>query len=971
MSRRKLPFPGLRTQGFLSLAALVAVALAATAAWAQQPRAAARLGEQYAHLPLTFQANQGQTSAQAQFLARSQGAVVFLTVHGVVVKSRAGALSINFAGAAAAPQAQGEQPLATRVHYMAARENLAVRSFAQVRYTNMYPGVDVTYYGRLGQMEYDLRLAPYANLQQVRLRFRGVTPRLGAAGALELQKGVSLQAPVAYQWIAGRRRTVSARYVLHPDASVTLALGRYDSSQALVVDPILTFATLLGGTGYNQANAVAVDRYDDGYIAGYTLSSDFPPVNAFQATLAPGQYGPDNDAFVAEISPDGNKLIYSTYLGGNGDDRATGIAIDSTGAAYVTGYTSSTNFPLQAALQGSNAGGYDAFVAKLAPLGATLAYSTYLGGSQDDRAAGIAVDGAGEAFVVGTTASSDFPVSATAPQKTFGGSTDAFAVALNSSGSATLYATYIGGSGTDSGSSVAVDATGNAYVGGATASSDLPVTPGALQSALAGKTDGFVAQILHSGSSFGWVTYLGGSKADEVNAVAVDTAGSVYAAGDTSSIDLFPGASSVYQQSLAGGTDAFVAKINNQGSNLIYGTYLGGGSTDVATAVAVDSSNNVYVAGNTSSSDFPVTSNATQSIYGGAQDGFLSKLDPQGQNLLYSSYLGGSGVDAVTGMAIQSNGDLELAGYTFSNNFPTTPGVFQTAANSATDAFVARFEVAAQGVFSPNEMGFAAQAPTVASAAQAVTFTNGGELPLTISSIATTGPYTETDNCSQNNSTLQPGQSCTLNVVFTPTAVGAGNGTLVISDNSPSGSETLQLSGSGGDFAITVAPTSLTISAGASGSFAVNLAPATGFEGVVTLSCTGIGSAQNATCTPSPASLTMNGTSTSTATMTVTTTVRPSLVPWLPQAPAGPWFWLALAGLFMALVGTAYALRTRGVRRRLGWIGTAVLLGLSLAAAGCGGSTVSQGTIAGNYNLVFTGTSGSATHSQTVVLTVN
>ncbi|MGH9394340.1 MAG: SBBP repeat-containing protein, partial [Terriglobales bacterium] len=538
------------------------------------------------------------------------------------------------------------------------------------------------------------------------------------------------------------------------------------------------------------------------------------------------------------------------------------------------------------------------------------------------------------------------------------------------------YSTYLGGSGTDTGNGIAVDLSGNAYVVGSTISSNFPVTSGAVQPTFggAGKFDGFVTKINRARSSFVFSTYIGGSGTDDANAVAIDSAANIFIAGDTSSINIFPPGTSGVQPNLAGGTnDAFVAELNPSGSTYVYATYLGGSQADSATGIAVDSTDSVYVVGKTTSTqDFPTTSSsAAQPSSGGVQDAFLTKLDAVGQTRLYSTYFGGSQNDGATGVALNAAGDLYIVGETDSQNFPVTAGAAQTVSTSSKNAFIAEFVTAAQGVFSPNAVGFVAQAPTVASAAIAVQFSNGGEKPLTITKIAATGPYTETDTCSANSSTLQPGQNCTINIVFTPTAVGAQNGSIVITDNAPGGSQTLPLSGSGGDFSLTVAPTHLIIGAGASGNFGLNVTPATGYTKVVTLTCSGIGSQQNATCTPSPTSLTMNGSTTATATYTVNTTVRPALVPPLPTIPPGPWTWLATLALGLAAAGLLLRLRASRRGQRLSWIGAAVLLGWAIAAVGCGGTTTNSGTPPGNYPLTFTATSGSTSHTVTVQLTVN
>lgn len=953
----------------LSLVLLAGLPLAAAT-----PRA--RL--QPVQLPLGFEANQGQTAAPVQYVARSQGSVVFLTAHGATVKTSSETAGFEFAGARTVT-AKGEARLATGVNYFLGSERTqwrtGVPTYQRVVYRGLYPGVDVVYYGSEGRLEYDLQVAPGADLGAVQLEARNQRGFIAADGGLRIG-AMELRQPVAYQMVNGKRQAVAVRYVAAAQGRFKLAAGHYDHTQTLVVDPVLVFSTLLGGTSFNQANAVAVDASGAAYVAGYTLSTDFPTAGG----LTPNAPNGDFDAFVAKVAADGKTLVYATYLGGALEDRATGIAVDASGDAFVTGFTLSANFPVVGGVQTANKGSFDGFVAKLNPAGNALTYSTYLGGTQDDKPSGIAVDTTGDALITGITTSPDYPTSATAPQTALLGGQAAFVTALNPAGSAVLYSTYIGGhalvngveTGVTAANGIAVDASGNAYVAGSTnATTGFPVTAGALEVTNQGGIDAFVAMVQRSGTRFQYVTYLGGSKKDEANAITVDLNGDAYVAGDTSSSDLFIKAglnnASSFQQALSGSNDAFVTELNNSGSALVFGTYLDGQQTSRANGIALDITGNVYVVGSTTSTQFPVTSNAQQATPGKASDAFFTKFDSIGQTQLYSTFLGGIANDFANGVALDAGGDVLVVGATSSSDFPVTQGSFQTTVNSPSDAFVAKFASAAQGVFSPTTIGFVAQSVNVASTPTAVQFTNGGEKPLIISSIKLQGPYTETDNCNANNSTLQPTASCAINVVFKPTATGAQNGELDVNDNSPAGVEKLLITGTGGAFTVTAAPTNITIAAGSSASFAFNVTPAIGYTQVVTLSCKG--APANTTCVPSPTSLTMNGVNASTGTFTVTTTVRPAGLP--PLFPAGPWMWLGLAGLGLAGLGLGYSMWRRPVRRKLGWAGVAILAGWALALAGCGGTQQNPGTPAGTYTLTFTGTAGSTTQSVTTQLTVD
>ena len=488
---------------------------------------------------------------------------------------------------------------------------------------------------------------------------------------------VRLHKPVVYQTAVNQgaegsaRHFVDGHYVLKGDNRVSFEVASYDPGKTLVIDPVLVYSTYLGG---DAGSGIAVDPSGNAYVTGSTSSSNFPTANPFQAV-----YGGFTDAYVAKLNPDGSALVYSTYLGGRDSDYGYGIAVDSAGNAYVTGYTESTDFPTAHALQDFRAGELDAFVAKLTPDGSALVYSTYLGGYggmfEQSYGYGIAVDASGNAYVTGQTGSPSFPT-ASPLQAVFGGYLDAFVAKLNPTGSALVYSTYLGGSDYDNGYGIAVDSAGNAYVTGGTVSTDFP-TANPLQAVLGGGQDVFVAKLNPTGSALVYSTYLGGSDFDRGFGIAADSSGNAYVTGQTNSVD-FPTANALQPVYGGGpafdpiemGGDVFVAKLNPTGSALAYSTYLGGSNGDEGYGIAVDSAGNAYVTGVTLSTDFP-TASPLQAVLWGPNDSFVAKLNPTGSALAYSTYLGGSGSESGSGIAVDSTGNAYVTGGTASTNFPT------------------------------------------------------------------------------------------------------------------------------------------------------------------------------------------------------------------------------------------------------------------------------------------------------------
>jgi cell division septation protein DedD len=666
----------------------------------------------YDALPLNFELNQGQTHQRVKFLARNQGYVLFLTATEAVmaldnpaahrkgkenldarknqslekIKPPRSILRMKLEGANRAPQIEGLDQSATMSNYFAGAEPTGWRTnipnYARVRYAQVYPGIDMVYYGVERRLEYDFIVAPGSDPEIIGINFSGIQDfeisQMGDVILHTLQGDVRQSKPTAYQEVNGVKEEVPINYVVKSDHCVGFQLGAYDSSKPLIIDPVLIFSTYLGGSGFDQGYAIAVDALGNSYVTGQTAAIDFPTTTgAFQT-----QYG-GGDAFIAKLNPSGSALVYSTYLAGS---SGNGIAVDAAGNAYVTGDAGPLSFPTTAGAFQTSPLGYDAFVTKLNPTGSALVFSARFGGNLDDFSRGIALDGSGNAYITGWTVCRTvvctFPTVNAFQPNFAGGNNDAFVTKIDSSGSSLLYSTYLGGgkiiNGTeDWGEAIAVDTTGSAYVTGYTYSPDFPVTAGAFDTSRAG-LDAFITKFTPDGAALVYSTFLGGAGREQGQGIAVDVNGNAYVTGITESFDSpftsayegFPVTSGAFQT--RGNYDAFVTKLNAKGSALVYSTYLGGSAgVDRGWAIALDDAGNACVTGDTGSNDFPIR-NAIQATFGGGPtDVFVTKLNATGSGLVYSTFLGGNLIDEGRGIACKGS-DVFVTGDTASANFPTS-----------------------------------------------------------------------------------------------------------------------------------------------------------------------------------------------------------------------------------------------------------------------------------------------------------
>ncbi len=673
--------------------------------------------------PLTFEANRGQSAAAVRYLAHGQGYRLFLkpneadfALNAPTISAgtnRAVQVKMHLTGGRTDTAFTPEQPLPGQVNYFYGSDlkqwHTHIPTFGQVRSKGVYPGVDVVYYGNSRRLEYDFIVAPKADPNVIRIDFEGATrSRIAADGSLNVTTpGGTLrwQRPLVYQTIAGKRRAVAAHFTVRADRKqgrnpgIGFAVAAYDHSRPLVIDPVLIFSTYLGGTGTgnsgkDEGHAIATDSAGNVYVTGRSDSPDFPVVHSGSP-----------DAFVAKFSPTGT-LLYASYLGGEGFDFANGIGVDSSGKAFVVGTTQSKHFPVTAnAFQSVNLSPFPfpnsaAFLSKLSADGSTLLYSTYLAASEagpsETVGNALALDSSGFAYITGYTSARVFPLRH-AYQSVLGGNINMYvakfdtnAVTANAS---LIYSTYLGGSGVDVGNGIVVDASGSACVVGDTTSANFPHTGNAVQAASGGGTDAVVAKLGPVGDTLLYGTYLGGGSTDNGKAIALDTQGLLYVTGNTSSSG-FPHSPFAYQPFLHGSGSAFVVKLNpfavNASDALLYATFLGGSSFEAGTGIAVDRVGCAWVTGGSASTNFPL-SVPIQSVNRGGLDAFVSRFSPDGSQLLFSTYCGGSGYDNPYAIALDPDRNAVITGSTMSTNYPLS-NPYQSTLRGDSDIFVTKLQ---------------------------------------------------------------------------------------------------------------------------------------------------------------------------------------------------------------------------------------------------------------------------------------
>lgn len=801
------------------------------------------LAQNYGQLPLAFEPNQGQTDPHVQYLARGRGYSLFITGQEAVLVlkkpganphanfSRKGAkgfsrtpafskavatipptvIRMKLDGAKPDGVFESQDKLPGISNYFIGKDRSKwhrnIPQYGKVQTSDIYPGVDLVYYGNQGKLEYDFVVKPGADPNVIHLKYEGAkASHVNAQGDLELdtnQGTLLFRAPSVYQESEGSKNPVEGHYRLDEGGKLGFEVKDYDRTKPLVIDPVLDYSTYWGGTSQDESFGIALDTSGDAYITGGTLSADFPTVNPLQGGLGVGAGGTAyQNAFVVEINSTGTAMLYSTYLGGSYYDQGEGIAVDSSGDAYVAGYTYSPDFPIQNAVQPTfGASGtytlyttYNTFVTELNPSGSGLVYSTFWGGSVADYGSGIAVDSNGDAYVNGNTSSPDFPM-VNPIQSTLAGTQNAFIYKIGPSGSSVSYSTYLGGNGTDFGAKIALDPLDNAYVVGSTSSSNFPLA-NPFQATLNGTQNAFVAEINAAGTALVYSTYLGGNTSETGLGIAADAGGNAYVVGYTISPN-FPLQNPIQSNLLNPYSNAFITEIATGGSSLVYSTYLGGSGNatysygDAAGAVAVDNQGYAYVTGYTASPDFPLV-NAIQTTNNAIATVFVTQLAPEGTGLMYSTYLGGSDLDEPFGIAVDNNGNAYVTGTTGSSDFPMAGTPPQSYLASSPDAFIFEISQPLPPTATPTPTNTATSTPSdtptptpsntatstptssfTPTATVTPTFTPTSTATLTATSTCTNSPTPTTTNSPTSTVTITATPTFTSTPVIITVTIGA------------------------------------------------------------------------------------------------------------------------------------------------------------------------------------------------------
>ncbi len=648
-------------------------------------------------IPFAFETNQGQTAKDVRFIARGEGYAVFLREQDAIIRlGREGKqVRMSLRNARQAASIQGLERLTQATNYFVGNDSKqwkrAIPNYARVRYEGVYPGVDLVYHSLEKQLEYDFVVAPGKSAAPIELRFDGAERmEILPNGELALHldgRVLTHKAPYAYQEVNGRRQTVRVQYARRGEDGIGFAVGSYDASKPLVIDPVLVYSTYLGGNRADAVTGMAVDKDGAVYVTGETVSIDFPVKGT---NLTPYQ-GAVNYGFIAKFAPNGGSLIYSTIIGGASNTTPTKIAVDDEGNAYVTGITGARNFPLVNPVQSNNPGLNIGFVLKLNAKGDALIFSTLHGGERNDRFNAIAIDKQKNIYVTGAVTSTTFPLVNAWQTKPGGSGQDLFVAKYTAPNYRLAYSSYYGGTGYEEAYGIAVDDEGYAYIAGATRSPDF-ATAGAYQTRYRGTEDAFVAKIRPNGGPV-WFTYLGGTGDEMARGIALDAEKNIWIGGTTSATT-FPVTANAIQPTMAGRWDAFLSKFSNDGSQLLYSTYYGGAAGNNASyseavhALAIDAAGDVYLAGVTRATDFPAV-RPLQSYGGGDTDAFLVKYNVTRNEIEYSTPFGGSSPDEANTLAVDALGGVYFGGETFSPNF-TTKNAFRATFGPSSEGFVTK-----------------------------------------------------------------------------------------------------------------------------------------------------------------------------------------------------------------------------------------------------------------------------------------